>query len=168
MGFLSLILRYYINLSFPSHLPATLLASFVKRLSRLSLNAPPAAIIMIIPFTYNILKRHPALMGMIHRLPDEATEMGMLTVLTFLTSSQDSSIAPDPFVVDEPNPNLTNALDSSLWELYSHKRHYHSAVSTLVKILEEAFTKQGYAMEDFLDHTYGTVSSLYLYYENLS
>ena len=49
------------------HLPATLLASFVKRLARLSLNASPSAIIMVIPFTYNILKRHPALMVMIHR-----------------------------------------------------------------------------------------------------
>ena len=51
-------------------LPANLLASFVKRLARLSLNAPPAAIVMIIPFTYNILKQHPALMVMIHRVHD--------------------------------------------------------------------------------------------------
>lgn len=53
-----------------SHLPASLLASFVKRLSRLSLAAPPAAIIMIIPLTYNLLKRHPALMEMIHQTQD--------------------------------------------------------------------------------------------------
>ena len=56
-----------------SHLPATLLASFIKRLARLSLSAPPAAIIMLIPFTYNILKRHPALMVMIHRPEQEIT-----------------------------------------------------------------------------------------------
>lgn len=49
------------------HLPAALLASFVKRLSRLSLSAPPSSIVMTIPFVYNILKRHPALMCMIHR-----------------------------------------------------------------------------------------------------
>ncbi|CAG8720921.1 11423_t:CDS:2, partial [Acaulospora colombiana] len=42
----------------------TILASFAKRLARLSLHAPPAAIIMVIPFIYNILKRHPSLMGM--------------------------------------------------------------------------------------------------------
>ena len=53
---------------------------------------------------------------------------------------------------------MTNALESSLWELYSHRQHYHAAVSTLAKIFEEAFTRPGYAMEDFLDHTYGTVS----------
>jgi U3 small nucleolar RNA-associated protein 19 len=52
------------------HLPAALLASFVKKLSRLSLTAPPAAIVIIVPFVYNILKRHPALMVMIHRVDD--------------------------------------------------------------------------------------------------
>ncbi|KAF8868202.1 CBF/Mak21 family-domain-containing protein [Infundibulicybe gibba] len=121
-----------------THLPATLLASFVKRLARLTLTAPPAAIIMAVPFTYNVLKRHPALMVMIHR-PD----------------CEDPSL--DPFLASEPNPLLTNALSSSLWELTTHRLHYHSGVSTLVKIFSEAFTKPGYAMEDFLDHTYTTL-----------
>ena len=56
-------------------LPVTLLASFIKRLARLSVNAPPTAIVMIIPFTYNILKKHPSLMTMIHR-DDEGLENG--------------------------------------------------------------------------------------------
>jgi U3 small nucleolar RNA-associated protein 19 len=122
-----------------SHLPATLLASFIKRLARLSLSAPPAAIIMIIPFTYNTLKRHPALMHMIHR-PDGSSD--------------------DPFDPTGPNPLLTRAIESSLWELNSHKEHYLSGVSTLTKIFSEAFTKPSYSMEDFLDHTYGTVRRL--------
>ncbi|KAH8996716.1 CBF/Mak21 family-domain-containing protein [Lactarius akahatsu] len=116
------------------HLPATLLASFVKRLSRLSLTAPPSSIVITIPFVYNILRRHPALMRMIHRDDEE----------------------PAPFE-GTPNPNLTNALDSSLWELRSHKRHYHAGVSTLACIFDEAFTKPNYPLEDFLDHTYATL-----------
>ncbi|RPD65784.1 CBF-domain-containing protein [Lentinus tigrinus ALCF2SS1-7] len=122
-----------------THLPANLVASFVKRLSRLSLNAPPAAIIMLIPFTYNMLRRHPALMAMIHRTED-------------LTGAD-----CDGFDASEGNPNLTNALESSLWELYTHRQHYHASVSTLARIFEEAFTRPSYAMEDFLDHTYGTL-----------
>ncbi|KAH9067840.1 ribosome biogenesis protein Noc4 [Lactarius vividus] len=122
-----------------THLPATLLASFVKRLSRLSLTAPPSSIVITIPFVYNILKRHPALMRMIHR------------------DDEESEPFEDPFVADEPNPNLTNALDSSLWELRSHKRHYHAGVSTLACIFDEAFTKPNYPLEDFLDHTYATL-----------
>jgi U3 small nucleolar RNA-associated protein 19 len=68
--------------AFLRHLPVALLASFVKRLARLSLSAPPAAIVMIIPLTYNILKKHPALMVMIHRV-DESYEAfdGRLSVL---------------------------------------------------------------------------------------
>ncbi|KAG6845195.1 hypothetical protein H0H87_012522 [Tephrocybe sp. NHM501043] len=121
-----------------THLPANLLASFVKRLSRLSLAAPPAAIVMLVPFTYNILKRHPALMGMIHR-----------------TDSED--LSHDPFNSDEVDPLHTQAHLSSLWELVSHRSHYHASVATLVKIFSEAFTKPSYALEDFLDHTYGTL-----------
>ncbi|KAF8157076.1 hypothetical protein B0H34DRAFT_848906 [Crassisporium funariophilum] len=49
-----------------THLPLTPLASFVERRLHLSLTAPPAAIIMIIPFTYDMLKHQSALMGMIH------------------------------------------------------------------------------------------------------
>ncbi|PPQ89234.1 hypothetical protein CVT25_001313 [Psilocybe cyanescens] len=120
-----------------THLPATLLASFVKKLSRLSLTAPPAAIVMVIPFTYNILKKHPALMVMIHRA--------------------DVDDSNDPFLSEETNPLQTNALDSSIWELMSHSSHYHAPVSTMCKIFSEAFTKPGYSMEDFLDHTYNTL-----------
>jgi len=58
---------------------------------------------------------------------------------------------------------LTNALDSSLWELVSHVNHYHPSVSTLAKIFQEAFRKPNYTLEDFLDHTYGTVRCYDLY-----
>ncbi|KAL5523346.1 NOC4 [Sanghuangporus sanghuang] len=122
-----------------SHLPATLLASFIKRLARLSLSAPPAGIIIVIPFVYNILKRHPALMCMIHRVDDSIGSDG------------------DPFDEKEPNPTLTNALNSSLWELAAHRQHYHAPASTLARVFEEPFTRPGFSMEDFLDHTYSTL-----------
>jgi len=64
-----------------SHLPAALLASFIKRLSRLSISAPPAGIIMVIPFTYNILKKHPALMYMINRVDDIEESGAFRTVM---------------------------------------------------------------------------------------
>ena len=66
----------------------------------------------------------------------------------------------DGFRAQEGNPTLTNALESSLWELYSHRGHYHASVSTMAKIFEEAFTRPSYGMEDFLDHTYGTVRTI--------
>ncbi|KZT68609.1 CBF-domain-containing protein [Daedalea quercina L-15889] len=122
-----------------THLPAALVAAFAKRLARLSLNAPPAAVVMLIPFTYNLLKRHPACMVMIHR-PIESVEP-----------------YDDPYDDKEPNPQHAHALESSLWELHSHLSHYHPVVATLAGVLEEAFTRPQYTMEDFLDHTYGTM-----------
>jgi U3 small nucleolar RNA-associated protein 19 len=35
--------------------------------------------------------------------------------------------------------------------------HYNPNVSSLAKILSEVFTKPSYDMEDFLDHSYGTM-----------
>lgn len=49
-----------------THLPASIVASFIKRLARLSLTAPPAGIICVIPFLYNLFKRHPTCMLLVH------------------------------------------------------------------------------------------------------
>ncbi|EKM49927.1 uncharacterized protein PHACADRAFT_188321 [Phanerochaete carnosa HHB-10118-sp] len=142
-----------------THLPVNLLASFMKRLARLSLSAPPAAIVMIIPLTYNILKKHPALMVMVHRVDDsfETTEGRSMSQLRYPVMSRLTVSPVDSFDYAEPDPMLTNAIDSSLWELYTHRQHYHSAVSTMARIFEEAFTKPNYSLEDFLDHTYSTL-----------
>ncbi|PIO41219.1 hypothetical protein AB205_0020160 [Aquarana catesbeiana] len=50
-----------------THLPVYLVAAFTKRLSRLSLTAPPQVVLMIIPFICNLIRRHPACRPLIHR-----------------------------------------------------------------------------------------------------
>jgi hypothetical protein len=181
----------------PSHLPATLIASFIKRLARLSLSAPPSAIIMTIPFIYNLLKLHPSCMVLIHRdnfggiepsldpaaqsdgnkgTPPSALLCSLFFpffpicvssfFLFFLYISPSLSFSRsfllpgnvDPYDASHPNPLQSNALDSSLWEIATHQKHYLSSVSSLAKIFTEVFTKPRYGMEDFLDHTYVTVS----------
>ena len=64
----------------------------------------------------------------------------------------------DPFLEDEEDPMETNAIESSLWEIVTLQSHYHPNVATLAKIISEQFTKQSYNLEDFLDHSYGSVS----------
>lgn len=49
-----------------SHLPAYLVSAFVKRLSRLSLTAPPSALTILIPFIFNLIKRHPSCSPLVH------------------------------------------------------------------------------------------------------
>ncbi|KAK7520134.1 CBF/Mak21 family-domain-containing protein [Phyllosticta citriasiana] len=127
-----------------THLPAALVASFIKRLSRLALHAPPAGIVVVVPWIYNMLKRHPACTFMIHReirdpqVRDELEDMGM----------------DDPFNMEEQDPMETNAIESSLWEIETLQSHYHPNVATLAEIISEQFTKQSYNLEDFLDHSY--------------
>ncbi|KAI6711649.1 nucleolar complex protein 4 [Diplocarpon mali] len=130
-----------------THLPAVLVASFIKRISRLALNAPPAAVVTIIPWLYNVLKKHPICTFMIHRATrtDKARE------------TLESEGMDDPFLMDEGDPMETQAIDSSLWEIVMLQSHYHPNVATLAKIISEQFTKQSYNMEDFLDHSYGSM-----------
>ena len=131
-----------------THLPAVLVASFLKRLSRLALNAPPSAIVAIVPWIYNILKKHPTCTFMIHRETRDPEEKELL----------EKEGMDDPFIMGEEDPMETNAIDSCLWEIVMLQSHYHPNVATLAKIISEQFTKQSYNLEDFLDHAYGSVS----------
>ncbi|BEI94495.1 uncharacterized protein CcaverHIS019_0700670 [Cutaneotrichosporon cavernicola] len=118
-------------------LGAALVAAFIKRLARLALSAPPAGAILVIPFVYNLFKRHPGTMPMLHRLPDD--------------------MESDPYDENEPVPGKSKAIDSSVWELAALKSHYLASVGTMAKIFSEQFTKPEFNLEDFLDHGYGTL-----------
>lgn len=126
-----------------SHLSANLVASFIKRSSRLALSAPPAALVVLVPFVYNLLKRHPECSYMVHR-----TEW----------SDSDQLAIEDPFRMQEPDPSKTGALQSSLWELETMQHHYHPNAASIARIISEQFTKQSWDLEDFLNHSYTTVS----------
>lgn len=132
-----------------THLPAALVASFIKRLSRLALNAPPSAIVFVIPWIYNQLRRHPTCTFMIHRETKDPEIKRQIQNEGF----------EDPFLPDETDPMETMAIDSCLWEVVQLQSHYHPNVATIAKILSEQFTKHTYNMEDFLDHSYASVSS---------
>ncbi|KAF2096929.1 CBF-domain-containing protein [Rhizodiscina lignyota] len=130
-----------------SHLPAQLVASFIKRLSRLSLQAPPAGIVMVVPWIYNMFKKHPQCTYMVHRETHDPDDK----------ESLEAEGMDDPFDMNEPDPMMTNAIESSLWEIVTLQSHYHPNVATLAKIISEQFTKQSYNLEDFLDHSYNSL-----------
>ncbi|KAJ5290983.1 hypothetical protein N7478_000234 [Penicillium angulare] len=127
-----------------THLPAALIASFVKRLARLALNAPPSAIVVIVPFMYNIFKNHPTCTFMMHR---EIRDKD-------LAADIEAAGMDDPFDPTEKDPTRTGAIESSLWEIETLQSHYHPNVAAIARIISEQFTKQQYNLEDFLDHTY--------------
>ncbi|KAL1305702.1 hypothetical protein AAFC00_007292 [Neodothiora populina] len=130
-----------------THLPANMVASFIKRLSRLALHAPPGAIVVVVPWVYNMLKKHPTCTFMIHRVPEQHYLPAALEKL-------EEEGVDDSFNMSELDPMETGAIDSSLWELETLASHYHPNVATLARIIQEQFTKRSYELEDFLDHTY--------------
>ncbi|KAH0564936.1 hypothetical protein GP486_001675 [Trichoglossum hirsutum] len=130
-----------------THLPAALVASFIKKLSRLSLQAPPAGIVVVVPWIYNLLKRHPTCTFMVHREIHGKARSEQLR----------NEGMDDPFNPNEEDPMETDAISSSLWEIEMLQSHYHPNVATLARVISEQFTKQAYNMEDFLDHSYATM-----------
>ncbi|KAL8795591.1 MAG: hypothetical protein Q9195_002012 [Heterodermia aff. obscurata] len=124
-----------------THLPAALVASFVKRLSRLALNSPPAAIVAIVPLVYNLLKSHPMCTFMIHRVARRPY----------------GKVSGDRFQMEESDPLRTHAIESSLWEIHTLQDHYHPNVAVIAKIISHQFTKQAYNLDDFLDHSYDSM-----------
>lgn len=107
----------------PSHLPAYLVAAFAKRLSRLALTAPPEALLMVLPFICNLLRRHPACRVLVHRpggpgewaaaaTPARGQHAGGWTLVLFFLE-----LDADPYDPGEEDPAKSRALESSLWEL---------------------------------------------------
>ncbi|XP_072517985.1 nucleolar complex protein 4 homolog [Salminus brasiliensis] len=116
-----------------SHLPVYLVAAFVKRLSRLALTAPPTALLVVLPFIYNLIRRHPSCRVLIHR-PSAADEL-----------------CNDPYVMDEEDPGECHALESSLWELQTLQKHYHPDVSKAAKAINEPLSRQEEDISELLE-----------------
>ncbi|XP_036290217.1 nucleolar complex protein 4 homolog isoform X1 [Pipistrellus kuhlii] len=104
-----------------SHLPAYLVAAFAKRLARLALTAPPEALLMVLPFICNLLRRHPACRVLVHR-------------------PRGPELDADPYDPDEEDPAQSRALESSLWELQALQRHYHPEVSKAASVISQALS----------------------------
>ena len=132
-----------------THLPACLVASFIKRLSRLALYAPPSGIVTVVPWIYNLLRKHPTCTFMLHR---NLNQQGCTSL------NMGEAGYKDTFSMEEPDPMNTGALESSLWEIQMLQSHYHPNVATIAKIVSEQFKKPFYNLEHFLNHSYASVS----------
>ncbi|KAG5672676.1 hypothetical protein PVAND_002787 [Polypedilum vanderplanki] len=117
-----------------SYLPETLVAAFAKRLARLALIAPPQDIIIILYFIGNLIIRHPGLKRLICD-PNGGHE-----------------ISNDPFLMDESDPNKSNALQSALWELQLLKSHMLPNVAQAVKnIISQPLPTQEWDLGNYLE-----------------
>ncbi|KAG5272901.1 hypothetical protein AALO_G00170550 [Alosa alosa] len=105
-----------------THLPVYLVAAFAKRLSRLALTAPPTALVMLLPFICNLIRRHPSCRVLIHRPSAEAP-------------------CNDPYNMEEEDPAQCNALESSLWEIKTLQNHYHPDVAKAAQAINQPLSQ---------------------------
>ncbi|XP_045222219.2 nucleolar complex protein 4 homolog isoform X1 [Macaca fascicularis] len=117
-----------------SHLPAYLVAAFAKRLARLALTAPPEALLMVLPFICNLLRRHPACRVLVHR-------------------PHGPELDADPYDPGEKDPAQSRALESSLWELQALQHHYHPEVSKAASVINQALSVPEVSIAPLLELT---------------
>jgi U3 small nucleolar RNA-associated protein 19 len=118
-----------------TNLPAYMVASFVKKLSRLALIAPVDALLPLIPLIGNLLVRHPNLHHMIHK--KSATQL-----------------TDDPFDFDQQDPKLSEALESSLWEVKSLQSHWHAQVREAAKFINKPLPQDEWDLSDLLENSF--------------
>eukprot|EP00941_MAST-03F_sp_MAST-3F-sp1_P003549 g3549.t1 len=99
-------------------LPNYVVASFIKRLARLALSAPPSGALFVLPLIFNLILRHRGCMPLLHK-------------------EGKCDLKSDPFDMEAVNLQKTNALESSLWELEALKKHYAPAVASLASVFEQ-------------------------------
>ena len=134
-------------------LPTHIIAAFTKRLLRQALYTSPSTIMYLLTFVSNILRKHPEMTCLIHRHGNGGD-----------SESSGNSVTPtemdDPYDATTDDPELCNALQSSLWELNALQCHYYSGVVTLAKSIGTENYKQTLPYDctgEFLTITYTTL-----------
>uniref|UniRef100_A0A7N0TH16 CCAAT-binding factor domain-containing protein n=1 Tax=Kalanchoe fedtschenkoi TaxID=63787 RepID=A0A7N0TH16_KALFE len=150
-------------------LPAYLAASFAKKLSRLALSAPPSGALIIIALIHNLLRRHPSINCLVHRVDGDGTKEDASDVEKLSENAQDPSTndksdkrpGVDHFDNETLDPSKTNAMRSSLWEIDTLRHHYSPPVSRFVLSLENDLTVRAktteIAVKDFSSGSYATI-----------
>jgi U3 small nucleolar RNA-associated protein 19 len=147
-------------------LPAYLAAAFAKKLSRLALSAPPSGSLLVIAIIHNLLRRHPSINCLVDQQDmDENEETKTAELEENIDKSGVTTAKPgaDPFRSEESDTSKCKALQSSLWEIETMRRHYCPAVSRFVASLENDLTVRAktteVAVKDFSSGSYGTIFS---------
>ena len=112
-----------------SHLPEYLVAAFVKRFSRLCLTAPANSILLVLPFIGNLLLRHKGLVKMIDN-------------------------SEEHFIMDEPDPSKSKAVESGLWEIKTLQNHTLPQVAQAAKFINKSLPQMEWNIADYLETTY--------------
>jgi len=165
---------YLLNIFLSSSLlPSYLVAFYIKKLARITLEAPPSGCMISIILIYILLQRHPSCIPLIHRpvnevnvskqvlligqigsLEDSNPDISQVSGFDIFDSTKELKELYDLSLVDKDGNDKEISLQSSLWELSALTNHYCPSVSRIAKIFEGDLKKQIFHLEDFLDECY--------------
>lgn len=144
-----------------SRLPSSTVCSFIKRLSRLSLTAPPQGCLVIVALIYNLLLKHPSAIVLIHRNKKVEAKPNENSKFPLLLTKENTVelLETDPFNNLETNPTKTNAMESSLWELKTLTNHYVPWVSDIANSIFAAqeLKKAEFDLAEFSSLSYSQI-----------
>lgn len=120
-----------------THLSATMVAAFIKKLSRMLLTCPPGDARFLTLFVYNLLIRHKNCKVLIHRQKKK---------------NESETTQSDAFNINCTDYTKCNALKSSLWEIQSLKSHYFCHVSKEVDKLNNLNHTEEYPLDDAFEN----------------
>ena len=129
------------------YIPQYLVVAFMKRLSRMSLFAPPNAIIFIVNIIIDLLRKYPAVRFLIDR--SKKSNQGLMEAMKIHSNQklknnnnndndddddddkydEEELIGNDPFDFNCLDPKQCRANESSLWELKSLINHFEYKTS---------------------------------------
>lgn len=121
-----------------THLPEGLVASFIKRLSRLCLTAPPQDIAVMIYLIGNLILRHKGL-------------------IILFQNNDETMLENDPFDNNQKDPYKTNALKSSLWEIKFLQNHPLYTVNVPARFINNPLPNVEWDLGNYLEVTYDEI-----------
>lgn len=129
-----------------TNVPSYVVASFIKRLSRLTLSVKPRTLYVMIKLIGNLFMRHPILYFLRDRVDDVARELELKSS----TCTLNDWIGLDPFDMNENmNLKVTKAMDSYIWEIMPLRFHENKKIKETVA----AFLASSQSMEMEFDLT---------------
>lgn len=139
---------YFLNTFLSStKVPAFIIAAYIKKLSRLTLNAKPRTLVIILRLVGNLFLRHPVLMILRDRVDDKAREMELDSEQCTLRLWLDD----DPFDNRQVDLKNTNAMDSCVWELMPLRFHRHPRIADAASYLSQtSIPEMEFDLEDVI------------------
>eukprot|EP00667_Euglena_gracilis_P012886 EG_transcript_13264 len=142
-----------------TRLPAYLVASFIKKASRMTLVAPTPTLNFLIVIIYNLLKSHPEAMVLIHRTKAMDLKVTAHHTPEALAMLRGLYEGLDPFNDAETNLQKTNALYSSCWELKLLQNHFYPGIAVEADAFQQEMKVQS---QDWKPHSGKTYLKMFL------